>query len=132
VEQAQPEPVLTIPHPPIEPPHSSVLSEGTGDLARLLNTEARLDDVLRQARDEAAGLVASARDRAAAREAALAAALDALVGELETVIEAERRHQHEEIVESARQQARAFDEAGAAQIDALAHYVVDRVIGVEP
>ena len=101
-------------------------------MARLLSTEARLEETLRHAREAAAALVASARDTAAAHEAALAAELEALGRGLETTIADEQHRQEEELTQSARQDSRRFDEAGSDQIEALAHYVVDRVIGAEP
>jgi hypothetical protein len=106
-------------------------SEGAGDLARLLSTEGRLEDTLRRAREEAAGLVAGAREAAAAREAALAADLAALGRGLETTIADERHRQEQELTESAQQEARAYDETGPDRIEALARYVVERVIGAE-
>lgn len=77
-------------------------------------------------------MIAAARAAAAAREAALAADLDALGRTLETSIADERRRQEEELTRSAQQEARAFDEAGPDRIEALARYVVERVIGAEP
>lgn len=123
---------MTTHRPPSKPSHPSVPSEGAGDLARLLDTEARLEEMLRHAREEAAGLVAHARAAAAEREAALAADLEALGRTLEASI-AEERHRHEEkLADSARREAQAFDEAGPDRIEALARYVVERVIGAEP
>ena len=101
-------------------------------MARLLETEARLEEMLRRAREEAAALVTTAREAAAAREAALAAELDALSEQLEATIADERHRQERELVESARREALRFDQTSPEQIEALARYVVERVIGVEP
>ena len=101
-------------------------------MARLLSTEARLEETLRHAREEAAGLVTSARDAAAAKEAALATDLEALRAGIETAIAAEQHRQEQELAEAARREARRFDETGPEQIETLARYVVERVIGAEP
>jgi sugar phosphate isomerase/epimerase len=101
-------------------------------LAQLLEAEARLEEMLRRAREEAAGLLTSAREATAAREAALAAELDALSHQLEATIADERHRQEQDLVESARREALRFDQTGPEQIEALARYVVERVIGVEP
>ena len=53
------------------------MRRGEGDLARLLETEARLEERLRAARAEAEALIGRARAEAAAREAGLAAELEA-------------------------------------------------------
>lgn len=120
------------PRPQRMPIRPSTPSEGAGDLARLLDTEARLEETLRRARDEGAGMIAAARAAAAARDAALTSDLEALGRTLETSIAEERRRQEATLAESARQDARAFDEAGPERIEALARYVVERVIGAEP
>lgn len=122
---------MTTPRPPNKPGPPAP-SEGAGDLARLLATEARLEETLHHAREEAAGMVASARATAEAREAALTTDLEALGRTLETSIAEERRRQEEELAESARQEARAFDEASPDRIEALARFVVERVIGAGP
>jgi hypothetical protein len=101
-------------------------------LARLLDTEARLEEALRHTREEAAGLVARAREAAAAREATLTADIERLGRELETSIAEERRRHEEELAESARREARVFDEAGPDRIQVLARFVVERVIGAGP
>jgi hypothetical protein len=101
-------------------------------LARLLSTEARLEEKLRRAREEAAGLVTAARDAAQAREAALAAELETLGRQLEVTIADERQRQERELAESARAQVQRFDQASPEEIEALARYVVERLIGAEP
>ena len=88
--------------------------------------------MVRHARDEAAGLVARARDAAAAKDASLAADLEALVRELETAIAAERQLQERGLAESAQREARAFDDTSPDEVAALARHVVERVIGAEP
>ena len=107
-------------------------SEGAADLARLLDSEARLEEMLCGARAQAAGLVTAARDAAAAREAALTSNLDAICHELEVTIEDERQRQEQEVAEAARRDAVRFEQTSPEQIEALAHYVVERVVGVDP
>jgi hypothetical protein len=88
--------------------------------------------MLHRAREESATLVANAREAAAARDAALTADLEALAHELETTIADERHRQEEALKEAAQKEALRFDETGPEQLEALAGYVVERVIGVEP
>jgi hypothetical protein len=101
-------------------------------LARLLDTEGRLEEALRSAREEAAALVARAREAAAAREAALTADIERLGRTLESSVAEEQHRQEHDLAEAARREARAFDETGPEQIETLARYVVERVIGAEP
>ncbi len=108
----------------------SAPSEGAADLSRLLDAEARLEEMLCRARAQAAGLITTAQEAAAAREAALVASIDAICRELEATIEAERQRQEQEVMEAARRDALRFDQTGPEQIDALARYVVERAIGV--
>lgn len=127
-----PEPILTKHRPSSKSSAASPPSEGATDLARLLSTEARLEALIRNAREEAAGVVAGAREAAAAGEAALTADIEALGRALEATIAGERHRQQEALTESARREVLRFDDAGPDQIEALARYVVERVIGAEP
>jgi hypothetical protein len=86
--------------------------------------------MLHRARQEAAVLVMSAKEAAAAREAALAANVDAICDQLEATIEAERQRQEREVAQAAQREAWRFDQTGPEQIDGLARYVVERAIGV--
>lgn len=99
-----------------------------GDLARLLETEARLAAELGRAREEATRLVMAARADAAAREAALAADLETASRQLEATVEAERERRHREIAEGAAREAERFDRVGPEQVAALARYVLGCVI----
>ncbi len=106
---------------PAAPPNGS-------DLARLLETEARLEGELARAREEATRLVTAARADAAAREAALAADLETASRQLEATVEAERELRHRGIAEGAAREAERFDRVGPEQVAALARYVLGRVI----
>jgi hypothetical protein len=113
-------------------PSASSPSDGKGDLARLLETERRLEEIVAGARDEAAALVTRAREDAAAREAAVATEFAGALREIEAGIAAERQRREGELAETMGAEARRFDAIGAERVDALAHYVIARVIGVEP
>jgi hypothetical protein len=102
-----------------------------GDLTRLLETEARLEEALRRARDEAARLVTEARTLALAREEVLGAELDAAARRLEAEIATERDRAERDIAEAARQEVARFDGVAVERIAALARRVVERVIGGE-
>jgi len=103
-----------------------------GDLARLLDTETRLEQALQRARDEATRLVTEARGTARAREAALGAELDAAARRLEAEIAGERDRAAQEIAAAARRDTERFDGVTAERIRDVARQVVDRVIGGAP
>lgn len=98
------------------------------DLTQLLETEARLEELLRRAREQADRLVAEARAAAQAREAGLATELEEAARRLEAEIAAERVRREQEVTETARRDAEMFDHVPAGRIDELARYVVDRLI----
>ncbi len=100
-----------------------------GDLTRLLETEARLEEMLRQAREEAARLIAEAQQAARAREEALGAELAAAVQQLDATIEAERRRQEREIAADARRRAEGFDQVSPERVEELTRDIVGRIIG---
>jgi vacuolar-type H+-ATPase subunit H len=112
-----------------KPFHPPSLAGGPGDLERLLETEARLEEMVRRAREEAARLVSEAQAAAQAREAALGAELEEAARRLEADIAAERARREQEIGSAARREAERFDRVPAERIGELARYVVDRVIG---
>lgn len=102
------------------------------DLTRLLEAEARLEDMLRQAREGAARLVATARENAVSREAALAAELEAEANRLAKTLGAEYQRQATDSSAQATRQAERLDRVGAEPVTALARYVVGRVIEAGP
>lgn len=101
---------------------------GHNDLTRLLETEARLEEMLRRAREEASRLLAEAQAAAQAREAALGAELEDTARRLEAEIGAERARREQDIAAAARRDAERFDHVAAERVGELARYVVDRVI----
>jgi vacuolar-type H+-ATPase subunit H len=103
-----------------------------GDLARLLKTEAQLDEALRRAQEEAAALVAAARTKAAEHEAALGAEIEAETKKLEAEVTSDRGRREAEVSESTTRGVRAFEGVTADQVEVLARYVVARVIGTPP
>jgi hypothetical protein len=108
------------------------LAQGSStDLARLVETEVGLEEMLGRARAEGTALVASAREAAAAREASLAAEVEGEMRRLERRIAEERDRREAELAEQSVREARRFDAVDADDIAALAAYVVERVIGGE-
>lgn len=105
------------------------VQDGKGDLARLLATEERLEQLVVGARAEAERVVAAAQAQAAAREAALAAQLDAEVRKMTEAVAAERSRREAELAATLRAEAARFDAIPGARIAELAGYVVRRVIG---
>jgi vacuolar-type H+-ATPase subunit H len=98
------------------------------DLSRLLEAEARLEQMLRDAREEAARLVAEAHQAAQARDDALEADLEGAGQRLEAEIAAERERRVQEIVEGGRREVERLEHVAPERIKELARYVVDRVI----
>lgn len=107
------------PAPP--PPH--------GELSRLLETEERLDALIRRARGEAEALVAAAREAVAARERAFATEVEAAERDVAAEAERERDRRAETITAEARAEAARYDAVGPARLDALARLVIDRLLG---
>lgn len=103
-------------------------SPNGGDLARLLETEARLEESLADARTEAARLVAEAQAAARTREAALDAELDALGRRLEAEIAAQRDAAQRDIAAAAQHEAERYDAVAPARIGELARRVVQRLL----
>jgi vacuolar-type H+-ATPase subunit H len=101
-------------------------------LARLLDTETRLEQALQRAREEATRLVTEARAAAQAREAALAAELEAAAQRLATEITGERDTAAQAIAAAARRDAERFDGVTAERIAELARRVVERVLSDAP
>ena len=107
-------------------------SEATGDLARLLSTEARLEEMLARARAEAGVLVSAAREAAGARDRELAARMTDEVARVERDVTEEQSHRETALRNEAAAEAARFAALSPAQIEGLARYVVRRVIGAEP
>jgi vacuolar-type H+-ATPase subunit H len=115
-------------------PQSKTLSPSgdPSDLTRLLDTEHGLEEMLRSTREEAARLVAAAREEAVAREAALATQLEADAHRLEDALQAEYQRRAADTAAQASHEAERLEGVPAEQVAALAGYVVRRVIGTGP
>jgi len=98
------------------------------ELERLIETERRLDDMLRQARAAAAAIVQQARDAVARREAAVAAELAAAAGKAEATLAAERERVAAEIAAAARDQIARYDGVDEPRVQAAARLVVERLL----
>ena len=98
------------------------------ELERLIETEQRLDDLLRQARDQAAAIVQEARDAVARREAAVDAELAAAAGQAEANLAAERERVATEIVAAARDQIARYDGVEEPRLQAAARLLVERLL----
>lgn len=102
---------------------------GGDDLARLLETEARLAAALEAARMEAAVLVAAARERAAAAEAGLAAELETAQRALEESVAADRDRRCAEIAAASRARVATLDAVTGPALERLADAVVAALLG---
>jgi phosphate uptake regulator len=98
------------------------------ELERLIETERRLDNLLRQAREQAAAIVQGARDAVAQREAAVAAELAAAAGKAEATLAAERERVATEITAAARDQIARCDGVDEPRVQAAARRLVERLL----
>ncbi|HUK20303.1 MAG TPA: hypothetical protein VLV45_01960 [Gemmatimonadales bacterium] len=103
--------------------------DGKGDLARLLATEERLEQMVARARLEAERMVAEARAQAAAHDAATGAELDRAVREMSDRVARDQAQRAAALATARAAEAARFDSISDAQIAELARYVVRRVIG---
>lgn len=90
------------------------------DLARLLETERRLEERLRAARAERDGLIAEAQAAAESRERELAAGLEHEQRRLAAALEAERLQGEREIADAAELQVAAFEGVPPERVVAVA------------
>ena len=97
------------------------------DLERLVELEARLDELLQASRSEAAGLIAQARDRTARAEQDWAADLETARRALADRLAAERDHELSRIREEADRLSAQYEARTDGQIDALARWVVSEL-----
>lgn len=108
------------------------MQSDTGDLARLVATEERLERRLAEARAEAGSLVAAAEEAARARETGLDAELAELSRRLDAAAEAELAAREREIAAAAEAEIAAFDGLSPERVTALARHVTDFVVAGEP
>lgn len=103
------------------------------DLDRLIATEQRLDQALRRAQEEAAGLVQAAQAAARQRDAELAAELEAMALRFSAETTAERERREREVREEALARVARYDAISDERIARAARDVVDWLVaGEEP
>jgi hypothetical protein len=112
-------------------PPSTAAGE-SNDLARLLETEAQLEEMLRRTREEATRLVAAAGEAAVAREAALTAQVGADARGLEETLQADYERRVTDASAAADRDVARLDRVEDDQVAVLARYMVSRVIGTAP
>jgi len=104
-------------------------SGGIGvELERLIETEQRLDELLRQARERAAAIVQEAREAVARREAAVVAELAEAAARAEATLAAERERGAAEITAAARDQIARYDGVEEHRLQAAARLLVERLL----
>ncbi len=99
-----------------------------GDLARLLETERRLEERLHAARAEAEALVARAQQEADRQGAALEAELADGARRLEESLAAEGRRRTAEMADAAAREAEAYERVTAARLAAVARALAERFL----
>lgn len=99
-----------------------------GDLARLLDTERRLEERLHAARAESAALVADAQRAAAQEEATLESQLAEAGRQLDESLAAEAQRRTAEIAEAAAGEVRAYERVSAARLAAVAAALAERFL----
>jgi vacuolar-type H+-ATPase subunit H len=104
-------------------------SEATTKLSRLLETEIELEAMLKGAREKAKEFVEAAQVAADGRIKQFELQLEGEDGELRERVALERAHSITSIRERSRQDTKRLDELDDAKITALAHHVVDLLVG---
>lgn len=97
------------------------------DLERLVELEARLDELLEASRSEAATLIAQARDRTARADQDWASDFEAARRELAARLVEERDHELSRIREEADRLSAQYETRTDEEIDALARWVVSEL-----
>ncbi len=100
----------------------------SGDLRRLIDAEARNDQLVSQAREAAAELIGRARDSIVQQHAALAAELERIVAEQATALAAERDHRMAELAAGAAREIAACDTVTDERVATAAKAVVDGLV----
>jgi vacuolar-type H+-ATPase subunit H len=104
-------------------------SEATTKLSRLLETEIELEAMLKNAREEAKGIVEAAQVAADARVKEFESQLEGEEAELREQIARDRDQTINSIRNDARQEAKGLDELDDAKITELGRHVVDLLVG---
>jgi vacuolar-type H+-ATPase subunit H len=104
-------------------------SEATTKLSRLLETEIELEAMLKNAREEAKGIVEAAQVAADARVKEFESQLEGEEAELRERIARDRDQMIKSIQNDAEQEAKRLDELDDAKVMELARHVIDLVVG---
>ncbi len=115
--------------PPGAPAAPPAIDATSGDLRRLIDAEARNDQVIREARAAAAETIRAAHDAIAVQQAGLAAELERIVAEQASALAAERDRRMADLAGGAARDAAGYDAVTAERITAAARAVVDRLVG---
>jgi enamine deaminase RidA (YjgF/YER057c/UK114 family) len=102
-----------------------------GDLARLFETERRLEERLRAARAEGAALLAQAQQAAEQQDAALEAQLAEAARLLDESLAAEGQRRTAEIADAADREAQAYERVPPARLAAVARALAERFLLAE-
>ena len=101
-------------------------------LARLLQTEGELDEMLREARREADSIVAAAHADGQERVQQAEKELEAIERAVRERVERERDEAIAGIRSEARQRTRTLQDLDEEAVATLAKYVIDRLLGGSP
>jgi hypothetical protein len=104
--------------------HTRPTTEAKGELARLLETEARIEGLLASARREASALVQRARQEAADRLAGLPAGVEREAAAVATQVMAESQRTQESLRQAAAQTVARLNAVSAEEVAALARWVL--------
>jgi vacuolar-type H+-ATPase subunit H len=104
-------------------------AEATTKLSRLLETEIELEAMLKNAREEAKGIVEAAQVAADARVKEFESQLEGEEAELRERIARDREQMINSIRNDARREAKRLEELDDAKITELGRYVVDLLMG---
>jgi hypothetical protein len=99
------------------------------EFERLMEVERRNESLLRQAHEDAAAVLASARDSIRTRRAAAERALATALAEREKQAEAERTRCLVEVETDAAARAESFRRVSDADVQAVAEALVTRLLG---
>lgn len=101
-------------------------------LGRILAVEARLAELVSDARVRARTIVADARARAEARSSLERERLSEAEAALERELAGERERRLAQVREEARRELERFTDVDEETVDALAGWAVDRVVAPQP
>ncbi len=107
---------------------ATAASSPPGELARLLETERRIEERLRAARAEVEALLARAQQDAERQEAVLESQLADATRRLDEDLAAEGRRRAAEIADAADREAQAYERVTPARLAAVARALAERFL----